>query len=389
MGTYNLEVIYLGKGASGTAVSTTTGIAEWDRVIETKRLGQEVENRKSFNGYDSSKFFGNTLWKQAGTAKVISNNPYDHGLYEDSTAGVYISSNIKAGTITWDGKTSTLDSIINANVTFTFTDGSEYTGGAIFMQTKDERTFLVSYDGNSESYTKLPIAKMRVNQVGKDYDYVYEDQYNDRPFAVPCFTRNVRIRTDDGMKNVQDLVIGDRVYTKDNGLKDIKWIASRSIDRQALIDNPNLRPIMIRKGALGCNLPEEDLIVSRQHRVLIRSRIAQQAYGTNEILVPAKDLLMLEGVEVVADLGPVEYFHFIFDQHEVVYANGAETESLYPGPEVVKMIGNAAMEELLLLFPQLNEWNGQPSPARLLARGAKARNVISRHLKNGVPVFAA
>lgn len=68
---------------------------------------------------------------------------------------------------------------------------------------------------------------------------------------------------------------------------------------------------------------------------------------------------MLEGVEVVADLEPVEYFHFIFDQHEVVYANGAETESLFPGPEVVKMIGSAAIEELLLLFPQLNEWSSR------------------------------
>ncbi|RJE82547.1 Hint domain-containing protein [Paracoccus onubensis] len=389
MGTRDLYVIYLGEAAKGAGVSPTTGLAEWDIFAEDDPTAQVVENAKSFIGYDSSKFFGNALWKQAGTATITSNNPYDGKTYEDSAAEIYNDPSIKPGTITWDGETTTLDAIEAVNVTFTFTDGSEYTDEVIFMQTVDDKTFLTSYDGSSVNYTKLPIASMRVNTVEGSPDFVLEYDFNDRPFAVPCFTRNVRIKTEDGVKNVEDLIVGDRVYTKDNGLKDIKWIASRPIDRQSLIDNPNLRPIRIRKGALGCNLPEADLIVSRQHRVLVRSKIAQRVYGTNEILVPAKDLLMLEGVEVVADLEPVEYFHFIFDQHEVVYANGAETESLYPGPEAVKMIGSAAMEELLLLFPQLNEWNGQPSPARLLARGAKARNVISRHLKNGVPVFSA
>ena len=37
-----------------------------------------------------------------------------------------------------------------------------------------------------------------------------------------------------------------------------------------------------------------DLTVSPQHRVLVRSRTAQKVFGTDEVLVAAKQLLLLQ-----------------------------------------------------------------------------------------------
>ena len=70
-------------------------------------------------------------------------------------------------------------------------------------------------------------------------------------------------------------------------------------------------------------------------------------FGTDEVLVAAKQLLQIDGIDVADDLDEVVYVHFIFDRHEIVYANGAESESLYTGPEALKTLSPQAREEIL------------------------------------------
>ena len=73
-------------------------------------------------------------------------------------------------------------------------------------------------------------------------------------------------------------------------------------------------------------------ITSPQHRVLVRSRITQKIFGTDEVLVAAKQLCQLDGIDIALDLGAVTYVHSLFDAHQVVFSNGAETESFLPVP---------------------------------------------------------
>ena len=85
----------------------------------------------------------------------------------------------------------------------------------------------------------------------------------------------------------------------------------------------------------------------------------------------------------VTDFDEVEYFHFLFDRHEVVYSNGAETESLYTGPEALKSISAEARAEIFALFPELQA-KAPPPPARMLPKGRFGRQLARRHQKNGV-----
>ncbi|MFC3168046.1 Hint domain-containing protein [Paracoccus fontiphilus] len=181
------------------------------------------------------------------------------------------------------------------------------------------------------------------------------------PSQVLCFGRGTLIETDRGRVAVEDLRVGDMVVTRDNGLQ----------------------PIRIRAGALGANSPSADLIVSPQHRVLVRSKVAVKMFGADEILVAAKQLLNLDGIDIAEDLAEVEYFHFMFDDHQVVLSNGAETESLFTGPEALKSVGHAARREILDLFPDLAELDYEPVPARMIPSGRKARKLVMRHLQNG------
>ena len=191
------------------------------------------------------------------------------------------------------------------------------------------------------------------------------------------------IDTPEGARPVETLKIGDLVLTKDNGAQPIVWIGYRTIGKKVLARNPALTPIRIKSGALGTGTPETDLIVSPQHRLLVRSQIARRMFETDEILVAAKLLLEVEGIEICDDVERVDYFHILFGQHEVVTANGAEAESLYTGPQALKSVSAAARLEIFALFPELEDLDYCPVPARLLASGRKARQLAARHAQNG------
>lgn len=196
---------------------------------------------------------------------------------------------------------------------------------------------------------------------------------------IPCFCRGTMIRTARGDVAVQDLQVGDLVETRDNGMRPIHWIGGRALDRVDLALKPKLQPIRICAGALGAGLPETDLMVSPQHRILVRSAIALRMFGVDEVLVAAQQLLGLDGVEKVT-LEAVEYFHILFDRHEIVFSNGAETESLYTGAEALKALGAAAREEIFTLFPELQ--HSPADPARPFVPGRKARQMVERHQRN-------
>lgn len=198
--------------------------------------------------------------------------------------------------------------------------------------------------------------------------------------GIPCFCRGTRILTAAGEVAVEDLQVGDLVRTRDHGLQPVRWIGGRALDKVDLAVAPKLRPIRIAAGALGAGAPTQDLLVSPQHRVLVRSSIAQRMFGSDEVLVAARQLLSLDGVEEMS-VEAIEYFHILFERHEIVISNGAETESLYTGPEAMKALGPQASEEIFALFPELREESAQP--IRPLIPGSKARQMVERHQRNG------
>lgn len=196
--------------------------------------------------------------------------------------------------------------------------------------------------------------------------------------GIVCFAKGTFIETEFGAVPVEMLQVGMKVFTKDNGLQELRWIGSVAVN---LGQKSKLTPIRIKAGALGQNTPSSDLLVSPQHRILVHSKIAQTMFGAAEILIAAKQLLQIEGIDIADDLSEVEYFHFLFDRHEVVVSNGAETESLFTGPEALKAVGAFAKEEILSLFPPLQDLDYAPASSRLVPPGRLARKLVVRHIQ--------
>lgn len=210
---------------------------------------------------------------------------------------------------------------------------------------------------------------------------------------VPCFTGGTRIRTRNGDKLVEDLKPGDQISLYDDVSETREFatlvrVFRRKLTAAELEENPKLLPVRVTAGALGNGLPRRDLLVSRQHRMLVSSKIVERMFGVYEVLTPAITLTELPGIFVDPQAAGVEYYHLLFERHEVIYAEGAPTESLFTGPEVLKSISPDAREEILSIFPETAELEYEPKSARLIPARKLQKRLVARHAKNNKPVLS-
>ena len=171
--------------------------------------------------------------------------------------------------------------------------------------------------------------------------------------GVICFTPGTRIETPEGPRLVEELREGDRVQTRDSGAQDIRWIGSRRMTGARLFAMPRLRPVRLRASALGSDVPDSTLVVSPEHRVLVRGAVARSLFNTPEVLVMARDLIDNEAVSVDLAAREVTYIHLLLPGHEIIWANGLETESFHPASAALSTLTEADRARLLALDSNL------------------------------------
>jgi hypothetical protein len=215
------------------------------------------------------------------------------------------------------------------------------------------------------------------------------ENFEEINFGIICFAKGTRIKTITGERPVEDLAVGDLVLTMDAGYQPIRWIGGRKLDAAALAANPKLMPIRIKAGALGPDLPVHDLVVSPQHRILVRNGWALQMFDSAEVLIPANKLLTLPGIDIERDADGVEYFHFLFDAHQIVWSNGTPSESLFTGPEALKAVSPEARAEIAALFPEILAPGFVPHSARPIPAKGKQMKILAQKLaKSNQPAVA-
>ncbi len=173
--------------------------------------------------------------------------------------------------------------------------------------------------------------------------------------GVICFTPGTRIMTPKGEMLIDSLREGDLVQTKDNGPQPVRWIGSRRMTGARLFAMPKLRPVRIAPGLFGNGVPDEELVVSPEHRIVVKGAAARELFNTSEVLVAAKDLI--NGLTVTVDLKmrEVTYVHLLFDHHQVIWANSVETESFHPASASLKTLDEEDRMRLLQQHPELED----------------------------------
>lgn len=144
-----------------------------------------------------------------------------------------------------------------------------------------------------------------------------------KPFC-PCFIGGKSfVVTNKGYVLIDDLKLGDKVLTRDNGYKEVTWLGHANAFGYYQYDNAFFSP---------------------QHRILIPT-------PGNEYFCATKKLKNTKYIEK-----PVIYYHFLLDKHEVVLSGGVWSESFYPGPYVMGTMDPETYQEIYSLFPEFSKW---------------------------------
>ena len=189
--------------------------------------------------------------------------------------------------------------------------------------------------------------------------------------VIPCFTPGSWIATARGPCLVENLKAGDRVVTRDNGLQEIAWVGRRSVPPVAMSRDPKLQPIFVKAGSLGRGLPERDLMLSPNHKILLIDSAAELLFDAREVLVAAKHMTGRAGIFQV-NVAQTDYIHFMFERHQLVLSDGIWTESFHPGDYSIKGLDDQARREIFALFPELATEQG-------LTAYAFARSVLRKY----------
>ncbi len=181
------------------------------------------------------------------------------------------------------------------------------------------------------------------NYVKVDGDNDGTVRYND---IVACFTAGTLIDTPQGPVPVEEIAVGDLVWTQGSGPQPVRWVGSTRVPGRG-----RFAPVRIAAGALGNT---KDLLVSQQHRIWIENATAELHFGTSAVLVAAKHLSGSPGVEI-EPVDEVHYVHFMFDQHQIVRSSGLLTESFFLADRSIASLESEARAELDALFPDLSK----------------------------------
>ncbi|MCV6585568.1 MAG: Hint domain-containing protein [Marinibacterium sp.] len=181
-----------------------------------------------------------------------------------------------------------------------------------------------------------------------------------------CFGEGTMIATPEGEKAVETLEMGDLVRTADGKDVAVKWIGRQTVST-VFGGSERRSPVRIAAGALGDNLPANDLVVTADHAIMLDGVLCHAGALVNGATIKRVPL---------SEMGPETFmvYHIETEAHELVLAEGVEAETLIDNAtratfdnfdEYVAAYGDTAeMEELP--FPRA--MSARQLPAAIRAR---------------------
>ena len=189
--------------------------------------------------------------------------------------------------------------------------------------------------------------------------------------SIACYTPEARILTDAGEIAAGNLAIGDQVVTVSGEAKPVIWIGRRSYAGRFLARQPHLLPVRIEAGALGGGLPRRDLLVSPCHAMFL-----------DGLLIPASSLVNGTTIRQESWVERVEYVHIELAEHDVIFAEGAPSETFLNddsrnvfqnASEFETPYGEVAVTDLVYYAPRVTDGYEVEAIRARLATGANVQ----------------
>jgi Ca2+-binding RTX toxin-like protein len=347
-----------------------------------------------YGGIDNDSLYGgadnDTLLGEHGDDALFGgtgNDSLDGGIGNDTLDGGTGTNTLTGGngndTFVWDGASVTSVTDWQSGITGAVNDGDQTNNDFIDLSTWYNTTTLTTVNGAGGNFGNA-LGMLWADALdgvidgiigGVDYSAqldltgtltlqdAEETNLTTDTTNVVCFARGTLIATINGEVPIEDIEVGDLIMTMDNGYQPIRWIGSTQVAGIG-----NIAPIHFAAGAIG-NVRE--LVVSPQHRVFISGGKTALLFGENEVLANAKCLVNDTTIRQI-ECEKVEYFHILFDHHEIIFSEGCATESFHPGQTGWGALAEESRREILGLFPELQK-------VGLIAYGDTARLTLKAH----------
>lgn len=172
-------------------------------------------------------------------------------------------------------------------------------------------------------------------------------EYDSSNGTIVCYLAGTNILTRNGNVKIENLKVGDMVKTE-SGFHSVTWIGSANVSVNQ--ESPHMDfsgfPVVVKKGAIGENIPNEDLYLTPEHSIFIDGN-----------LIPVR--MLVNGISIkYIEMKNYTYYHFECAKHEIVVANGLKSESYLN-------TGNGAM--FGKTDSQLKTWNDSAAPLNTFA----------------------
>ena len=136
--------------------------------------------------------------------------------------------------------------------------------------------------------------------------------------ANVCFATDTLIATPAGERRVQDLQTGDLILAADGRAVPVLWLGVQKVTSR-FGPAERLRPVRFAAGSLGNGLPHSDLTVTADHAMLVDGLLCNASALVNGDTITRVPLAAMGADYTV--------YHIETEAHEIIRANGAETET--------------------------------------------------------------
>ena len=251
---------------------------------------------------------------QVQTSATLNNGTVNGGVLSVATAtalGTAVSFGASGGILVVGGTVVPTATVYGVGTQTTIDlAGIAYTGGQPVLEAGNELQLI---EGSSTSYVQLdPTQTYTSSPLQAESDGATGTELSE-PMA--CFLPGTRIRIDGGEVAVETLKVGDMIATLSGQTRRLCWIGTgRALATRGR--RTAATPIIVRKGALGDNVPDADLYITKGHSLYI-----------DGVLIPAEFLVNHRSIQWDDRAQEVTVYHLELDTHDILFANGTPAES--------------------------------------------------------------
>lgn len=176
------------------------------------------------------------------------------------------------------------------------------------------------------------------------------------------------VRTPCGPRRVELVRPGDLIVTRDTGLQPVRMVWKKELSAAQIAACPDLAPIRLKPRALGPMMPQRDLCLAPDHRVLVPGYRLAGPDNKRGCLIEARELAgSSDAAYVDRSAETVRCFTLVFDSHQIFCVNGLPVESFLPTASSVAGLAEDFRDALVQRFPQLRREPNSYPPAEYRA----------------------